>query len=37
MNFTYPVVTRFIRVVPLEWNDDHPCLRLELYGCLVKG
>ena len=35
--FSHPVVARFIRVIPLEWTDVSPCLRLELYGCYVKG
>ena len=33
----YPVVAQFIRVVPLEWEGVLPCLRMELYGCHVKG
>ena len=37
MNLAFPVITRFIRVVPLQWNHMYPCLKLELYGCLVKG
>ena len=37
-NFTEPVMTQFIRVVPLKWEGFvSPCLRLELYGCYVKG
>lgn len=30
--FARPFLARFIRVVPLEWNNDLPCLRLELYA-----
>ena len=37
-NFTYPVIAQFIRIVPLEWKGAvSPCLRMELYGCYVKG
>lgn len=27
---------RFIRLVPLEWNDEIS-LRLEVYGCYLQG
>lgn len=37
-NFTYPVIARFVRIVPLEWEGGvSPCLRMELYGCYLKG
>ena len=36
-NFTHPVVAQYIRIVPLEWEGVVPCLKLELYGCYVKG
>ena len=30
-----PITARYIRFLPLEWNDDIS-MRVELYGC-VKG
>ena len=36
-NFTHPVIAQFIRIIPLKWEGVVPCLRLELYGCYVKG
>ena len=32
--FSPSILARFIRVLPLEWNQlETICLRLELYGC----
>ena len=37
-NFIYPVIAQFVRVIPVEWEGGaSPCLRMELYGCYVKG
>ena len=36
-NFTNPVVARYIRVIPIQWAGASVCLRMELYGCTVKG
>ena len=30
-----PITARYIRFLPLEWNDE-TSMRVELYGC-VKG
>ena len=35
--FSYPVIAQYLRVVPIEWVGQSPCLKLEFYGCHVKG
>ena len=36
-NFTNPVAARFVRVIPIQWVGASVCLRMELFGCTVKG
>ena len=36
-NFTVPVIARYIRAIPIHWAGFSACLRMELYGCTVKG
>ena len=36
-NFTNPVMARYIRVIPIRWVGASACLRMQLYGCTVKG
>ena len=36
-NFTNPVIARYMRVIPVQWAGFSACLRMELYGCTVKG
>ena len=36
-NFTNPVVARYVRVIPILWVGASVCLRMELYGCTIKG
>ena len=37
-NFTNPVAARFVRVIPIQWvGGASVCLRVELFGCTVKG
>ena len=35
--FTNPVIARYVRVIPIQWVGASACLRMELYGCTVKG
>ena len=32
-----PVIARFVRVNPLQWVGASVCLRMQLYGCTIKG
>ena len=36
-HFRYPVIAQYMHVVPMEWVGPSACLKLELYGCHVKG
>ena len=36
-NFSNPVIARYMRVIPVQWAGSSACLRMELYGCTVKG
>ena len=36
-NFTNPVVARYIRIIPIQWVGASICLKIELFGCTIKG
>ena len=36
-NFTNPVTARYVRIIPVQWVGTSACLRMELFGCTVKG
>jgi len=36
-HFKHPIIAQYIRLVPMEWVGWSACLKLELYGCLLKG
>ena len=29
-----PIVTQILRIIPVEWTESVPCVRLEAMGCL---
>ena len=29
-----PVLATSLQIRPLNWTQDYPCMRIELYGCL---
>ena len=37
INFTAPVIARFVRVIPIQRVGISSCLKMELYGCTIKG
>jgi len=32
-----PVVARYVRLIPVHWVGASACLRMEFYGCTIKG